>query len=121
MQNYHSPLHFIKSSIKTLTECLKTPAIAIVVVTLFLILAGCTKIVKEPVLVPTKVDIAIPNLKPKSKNTAENIRNILEYTNLLECDLLFATGKKNQCEHAETDSQKTDNKSIDNKQIKKGK
>lgn len=119
MQNYQRPLHFIKSSIKTLTECLKTPAIAIGVLMLFL--AGCTKIVKEPVLVPTKVDIAIPNLKPKSKNTAENIRNILEYTNLLECDLLFATGKKNQCEHAETDSQKTDNKSIDNKQIKKGK
>ncbi|RDU51259.1 hypothetical protein CQA49_09805 [Helicobacter sp. MIT 00-7814] len=60
---------------------------------LFLIpffISGCfTRIVKEPVYIPTKCEISMP-LRPNfHSNTAQNVKDLLIYTQELENDLRF--------------------------------
>ena len=71
--------------------------------------ACAKKTIKEAVFVPTKADISLPALKPKSSNTAQNVIQILEYSTQIECDILFATGrisKTSACQALKVESNK---------------
>lgn len=55
-----------------------------------LFFSGCSqKVVKEAVYIPTKANLEIKPLKPRTNNPAQDVINILEYTNQLERDVKF--------------------------------
>lgn len=56
---------------------------------MFLLSACSERVVKEAVYIPTKADLEIKPLKPRTNNSAQDVINILEYTNQLEKDVKF--------------------------------
>ena len=76
--------------LKTIVEFVRILLIAMLIAMAFFGV-GCTRIVKEPVYIPTKCEITPPVRPMPQKNTAQTLQQILIYTQKLERDLAFCT------------------------------
>ena len=78
--------------LKTIVEFVRILLIEMLIAMVFFGV-GCTRIVKEPVYIPTKCNVKPPNRPYPTTNTMKNLKNILIYTENLERDLNFCIDK----------------------------